>query len=108
DRAEYTEVLVKPVTPTRLISVVRAHLAPAPGSDRAPGHGKRILLVDDSPTQRRFDTQRFERAHFHVTTAANAEEALAVVDADHTDVVVTDVVMAGIDGFELCSRIRTS
>jgi CheY-like chemotaxis protein len=107
-RDEYVDVLVKPVTPSKLVETVRAHLTPGSAKARAGDHGKRVLLVDDSPSQLKLDVVRFEEAHFHVTTAASAEQALAVIGDAKPDVVVTDVLMPGIDGFELCSVIRRS
>jgi CheY-like chemotaxis protein len=103
---QYVDILVKPVTPSKLIATVQAHVAPVPVKERRVDHGKRVLLVDDSPTQLRFATVRFVDAGFEVTPAVSGEDALAVIGHCMPDLVVTDVLMPGIDGFELCSAIR--
>jgi PAS domain S-box-containing protein len=65
-----------------------------------------VLLVDDSAPQRAINQRRLEDAHFHVIPVASAEEALAALGKAKADVVVSDVLMPHIDGFELCSKVR--
>jgi chemotaxis protein histidine kinase CheA len=77
-------------------------LAGASGA-RAPS---RVLLVDDSFTTRALERSVLEAAGFSVVAVADAEAALAELDAGHFDAVVSDVSMPGMDGFELCQRIR--
>ncbi len=105
-REQYVEILVKPVTPSKLVATVQAHLSPVSATERPANHGKRVLLVDDSPSQLKLDVLRFVDARFHVTPAVSAEDALVVLGHCNPDVVVTDVLMPGMDGFELCSLIR--
>ena len=104
---QYVEVLVKPVLPSHLVERVRAHLVVAPAVPHPADQGLHVLLVDDSPTQLLIGRQRFERRHFRVTTAPSGEAALEMLGALTPDVVVSDIVMAGIDGFELCQTIRS-
>lgn len=61
---------------------------------------QKILVVDDSATDRLYLTEMLEQAGFDVTTAENGEECLAKVDADAPDLVVMDVVMPGLNGFQ--------
>lgn len=61
---------------------------------------KKILVVDDSATDRFYLTEMLETAGFSVTTAENGEECLARVDADMPDLVVMDVIMPGLNGFQ--------
>lgn len=68
----------------------------------------RLLVVDDSATQR--ESLRFilgERL-YSVETAANGPEALAVMERSKPDLVIADIVMPGMDGHELCRRIKAN
>ena len=66
-----------------------------------------ILIVEDSPTQAERLLVLLESTGYRVRTAGSAEEALAMLD-DHTpDLVVTDIVMPGMNGYELCDRIKS-
>ena len=66
-----------------------------------------ILVVDDNPASR-YATSRILRADgFHVLEAASGQEAL-VLAAEGCDLVVLDVNLPDIDGFEVCRRLRSS
>jgi putative two-component system response regulator len=66
----------------------------------------KVLVVDDVPANVAV-LERFLRAEgYDVCTAADGATALARVAAEHPDVVLLDVVMPGIDGFEVCRRIK--
>jgi two-component system, chemotaxis family, sensor kinase CheA len=67
----------------------------------------RVLLVDDSQFFRDMLAPLLNAAGFSVTSAASADEALAVLrDGVRVDVVITDIDMPGTDGFELTSAVR--
>lgn len=61
---------------------------------------QRILVVDDSETDRLFLTEMLEKAGYSVLTAENGEECLAKVDTDMPDLVIMDVIMPGLNGFQ--------
>jgi signal transduction histidine kinase len=65
----------------------------------------RILLVDDSPAYRRV-IQTMLGNKYEFLMAESAEDALARVRTFHPDLVISDLVMPGIDGYELCRRLR--
>jgi len=65
-----------------------------------------ILVVDDSPTGRSLVRSALERAGFEVREAVDADEALALLDSEIPDLVITDVMMPKVDGYELVRRIR--
>ncbi len=69
-------------------------------------HGKRILVVDDDRNLRKIIQTNLELAGYDVTTAANGDEALHVLDAMQPDLVVLDVMMPLMDGYEVARRIR--
>jgi chemosensory pili system protein ChpA (sensor histidine kinase/response regulator) len=67
---------------------------------------RRVLLVDDSVSVRRFVGQMLEKAGFHVTTAGDGADALnRLADATY-DVVVTDLEMPRMNGYELIDDLR--
>lgn len=61
---------------------------------------QKILVVDDSATDRFYLTGILEKAGFNVITAENGEDCLAKVDAEMPDLVVMDVIMPGLNGFQ--------
>jgi DNA-binding response OmpR family regulator len=65
-----------------------------------------ILVVDDEPAIVAVVRGRLEQEGFAVRAVASGEEALAYVDADSPDLVVLDVMLPGIDGFEVLRRLR--
>jgi DNA-binding response OmpR family regulator len=67
-----------------------------------------ILVVDDEPAIVTVVRERLEREGFAVRAVASGEEALAHIDADPADLVVLDVMLPGIDGFEVLRRLRSA
>lgn len=66
---------------------------------------QKILIVDDSPTERYYLTDILVRNGFTVTTAENGEEALARIKADKPELILMDVVMPGANGFQVTRAI---
>ena len=66
----------------------------------------RILVVDDEPAIVKVIRDRLEREGFQVHAVASGEEALSVVEALPPDGIVLDVMLPGIDGFEVLRRLR--
>ena len=66
----------------------------------------RILAVDDQRYFRELIEGLLVEEGFEVQTAASGEEALHILEREDFDVVITDLVMPGIDGAELCRQVR--
>lgn len=67
---------------------------------------KRILVVDDSRAQRRILISSLSRQGYDVTEAASGTEALALCADGNFDLVLSDWMMPGLDGLELCEALR--
>ncbi len=65
-----------------------------------------ILVVDDEKPLREFISRNLAARGFHVFSAANGLEALAIFHAERLDLIILDVMMPHMDGLELCRRIR--
>ncbi|HEY5763597.1 MAG TPA: response regulator [Rhodocyclaceae bacterium] len=61
---------------------------------------KKILVVDDSPTERHYMVELLTKNGYVVTTAENGEEGIAKAKAEHPDLVLMDVVMPGLNGYQ--------
>lgn len=61
---------------------------------------KRVLVVDDSPTERHAISEILRRAGFEVNTCDSGEEALAQAKVLLPDLILMDVVMPGLNGFQ--------
>ena len=68
----------------------------------------RILIVDDESSARAALELLLRREGFEVTCATNGESALAECAAFRPDLILLDIVMPGMDGFEVCRRIKAT
>jgi DNA-binding response OmpR family regulator len=66
----------------------------------------RVLVVDDDPTVSDVVRRYLERAEYEVVLAADGQGALDAVHAQRPDLVVLDLMLPGIDGLEVCRRLR--
>ncbi|WP_437963164.1 PAS domain S-box protein [Sorangium sp. So ce260] len=68
--------------------------------------GVRVLVVDDQPDAREVAQRVLEECAARVTTAGSAAEAMAVLERERPDILVSDLGMPGEDGFQLIRRVR--
>ena len=68
---------------------------------------KTVLVVDDNPDIVDFIKSSLQE-HYNVMTAENGELALSLMADKSVDLVISDVMMPGIDGFELCKKIKSN
>lgn len=67
---------------------------------------ERVLVVEDSATQAAQVAALLKESGYAVDVARSGEEALALAKAERFDLVLTDIVMPGMGGFELCRRLK--
>lgn len=65
-----------------------------------------ILVADDEPTLRKNLGRFFAGLGYEVETAADGNEAVAVIDARAPDLLITDINMPDMDGFEILNELR--
>jgi len=68
--------------------------------------GQRVLVVDDDPTVSDVVRRYLERAGFEVDLAGDGLAALTAYERDAPDLVVLDLMLPGMDGLEVCRRLR--
>src|SRR5207244_2278307 len=84
-----------------------------PSNQRSPSgvlmtinNKKKILVVEDDPSSLEFLRSLLSHSGYQVITAENGEQALDKAKADPPDLVVSDILMPSMDGFELAQKIR--
>ncbi len=68
----------------------------------------RILVVDDVPANVKLLEARLLAEYFDVLTADDGYKALAICENTHLDLILLDIMMPGIDGFEVCERLKAN
>jgi signal transduction histidine kinase/DNA-binding response OmpR family regulator len=108
---------LKPVRRASLVERVRTALGDEPAAPRAPARaeqapsqqpllGLRVLLAEDNPINALLARTLLTRAGCSVTTVQDGEEAVAVASAAIFDLILLDIRMPRLDGFEAAARIR--
>jgi two-component system alkaline phosphatase synthesis response regulator PhoP len=69
---------------------------------------EKVLLVDDEPSLVASLRYTLERSGFEVAVAVDGPAALAAAEAEWPDVILLDVMLPGLDGFEVCRRLRAT
>ena len=67
----------------------------------------RVLVVDDDKNTRFFIKEALELENYKVFTACNGEEALEIYDKEYIDVVIVDIMMPKMDGYEFTKELRS-
>src|SRR6202045_2000189 len=66
----------------------------------------RVLVVDDVPANAKLLEARLTAEYFDVVTATSGAEALAICERGQCDIILLDVMMPEMDGFEVCRRLK--
>jgi CheY-like chemotaxis protein/class 3 adenylate cyclase len=101
--AEVRRVLDRPAGPTPDAAVSSPAASPVAPARGGRGH---VLVVDDTPHNVKLLADILRAEGFRVSTAASGPEALAAIAAERPDLVLLDVMMPGMSGYEVCRRLR--
>ena len=113
-------VVAEPVKPAKAAAPSTPAAGPAPGTPAPetmpeasaqipPSKKPRILVVDDDPSIRMIVSKSLEQLPFpiEVESASDGTEGLQKAKDLHPDLIVLDIMMPGIDGFEVCQKLRS-
>ncbi len=79
----------------------------APRLERpVPVQGEKVLCIDDDPLVRQLLTLTLEKSGFVPLTAPDGTTGLALAATERPRLIVVDIMMPGLDGFEVCRRLR--
>ena len=67
---------------------------------------KKILIVEDDPSFSRAINHIIQKEGYDVITASNGMTGLRMAKEDNPDLLILDVMLPGLDGFEICNRLR--
>ena len=68
----------------------------------------RVLVVDDIPANVKLLEARLVAEYFDVVTAEDGFKALGICDQEQVDIILLDIMMPGMDGFEVCERLKAN
>jgi two-component system, OmpR family, alkaline phosphatase synthesis response regulator PhoP len=70
--------------------------------------GEKVLVVDDNPQIIELLEDHFSRGGYHVINASNGHEALAKVYQERPDLILLDIMMPLLDGYEICRTLKNN
>lgn len=71
-------------------------------------HKKKILFIEDEPDQITIVCMRLEKSGFAALSADTGEEGLRLAIQEKPDLILLDIIMPGMDGFEVCRKLRSN
>jgi PAS domain S-box-containing protein len=107
--------LIKPITQSSLLDAILKVLAPLDSKNqicaavrppRVSSRPLRVLLAEDNPVNQKLATGLLEKRGHSVRVAENGREAIAALEAERFDIVLMDIQMPEMNGFEATARIR--
>ncbi len=102
----FDDIISKPISPSRLVPIVEAHLPSTVASTDQFGAGRRLVIADDDPMQLKLASYRLTRLGFEVEAVADGAAVLEALRRKMADAIVSDVMMPELDGFGLAMAVR--
>jgi CheY-like chemotaxis protein len=72
-----------------------------------PADSKRILICDDDPVILRLLQVNLELEGFEVLLGHNGEEAVEIAQSEHPDLIILDIMMPRMDGYQACEKLKS-
>ena len=69
---------------------------------------KKLLIVDDEPDILQLLEKRFKKNNFDVLTADNGQKCLDIASQEQPDLIILDIIMPFLDGYEVIEKLRTN
>jgi twitching motility two-component system response regulator PilG len=92
----------------KLLAITKDTKQSAPPQEKAASHDKKILVVEDSATTRRFIVKALTDAGYKTIQAGDGLEALSKLNAETPDLILLDIILPKMDGYKVLSIIRNS
>lgn len=112
-RMKVDEILIKPVPPERICQIVRSVLSQAQPAQSVDGQTLgtrqkfRLLVADDNPSNLTLLARYLQQEEYELVTASNGIETLEKTRAELPDLILLDVNMPEMDGFQVLEEIRS-
>jgi hypothetical protein len=103
-----TDYLTKPINPHRLLSIVRNYQQKSCTDDEAEAEDRHILVVEDDEVTREMLRRILVKDGWNVKEAANGRLALDSIAEKHPDLILLDLMMPEMGGFQVISKLRTT
>ena len=103
----FSTYLLKPAETIQLINTIKEYL-PALPLDVPVTERNRVLIVDDNLNQLKLLKRQLNQVGYQVITATTGEEALKKIKAHPPEAIISDVLLSGMNAFELCFEIRNN
>ena len=76
------------------------------GAPELVNHLARVLIVDDERANRQLLEAMLTPEGYQLTTASSGEEALSLIQSDPPDIILLDIMMPGMSGYQLAARVK--
>ena len=73
-----------------------------------PNTDPKVLIIEDDKFLQELAVQKFTREGFHPISATDGERGVTFAETEHPDIILLDLLLPGIDGFEVLRRIRNN
>ncbi len=113
-RMKVNDVLIKPFSPERICQIVRRALERSqpvpvfPGQNVQANPKFKILAADDNPSNLALLLRYLQQEEYQILTASNGVEALRMLQAEPFDLLLLDVNMPEMDGFQVLEKMRST
>lgn len=94
-------------SPDEIITKIRRHLRDGKGRLGRAGGSKKILMVEDDKLLRDLANKKLRLAGYAVTLASDGTEALTLARREHPHLILLDIILPGVDGFEILRTLKT-